>query len=163
MSSKVLAVSLAIVGLVALCIASVVPAQPQPVGADGVSVNGLTIGLPEILKLLGGGSIGASILAFWGRIQPFAETVIHTVNPAFPVPPKDIGKIGGDSIELAQAVLAYAAKRDDKTLQRRLVVAVCTEIGDMTEMENPEVAKALNALLLAATNVWLPVPSEVKA
>ena len=160
MSNKTLAIVLAVAGLSIFGASALLPIPQPTVGADGSTVTGAAISWPEALRLLGGGSIGASVLALWAKIQPFAAPIIHTINPALPLPPADLGKTGTDTIEFVQAALAYASKRDDKNLQRRAVLAAITEIGDMAEMESPSVAAALNALLSAATNVWLPVPAD---
>lgn len=160
MSNKTLAVILAVAGVLVFGLAVSMPAPHPVVGADGSDPVGTVIPWTDLLKALGGGSILTSILAFWGKIQPFAAPIIHTINPALPLPPADLGKTGTDTIEFVQAALAYASKRDDKNLQRRAVLAAITEIGDMAEMESPSVAAALNALLSAATNVWLPVPAD---
>lgn len=170
MSSKVLAISLAVVGLAVLGVSSVMPVPPQPVGADGTTITGSVIGWAEILRVLGGGSIGASILAFWGKIQPFIGPVIDVVHtiPSPPKPDADPQKdadqpIEKDTVELVAAVIAYAKNRSDKKLQQRLIGAVCVEIRDMMGFQNSAVATSLNSLMIAVTNVLVPVPASVKA
>lgn len=165
MNNKSFAVMLAVVGVAVFGLAVSLPVPHPVVGADGSEQVGTVIPWTDLLKALGGGSILTSILAFLGKIKPFVGPAIDVINNKLPSPPPTVDTqkdehphFADDTIELVQAALAYAAKKDDKTCQRRFSIAAITELSDMVELQSPEVAKALNALLIATTNVWLPIP-----
>ena len=161
--SKISAIVLGVVAVLSLGLAFACSAStPMTMGADG-SEPTAAIPWATLLSAIGFSSLGgafATISAFWAKVQPIVGPIIHTVSPGVPVIPADISKPATDAIELVKASLAYEANKTDKNAQRRMILAAITEISDVTGMESPTVAAALNQLLIAAANVWAPAPPD---
>lgn len=169
MSKNVLVgIGLLILGLVCVSFAiSVPPPAPPVVGADGTSapVAALPWGqlITMLLSVFGGGSLFASIKAFWAKAEPFVTPILHQVTPSVPVPipvsPVVVPKPIEDGIELLQAAIAYAAKRGDKAALLRLALAAATELNDVIGKSSPDVAAELNGLATALVNDLVPSPA----
>lgn len=124
------------------------------VGSDGV-VTAPTMNWISLLMSLFTGSTVASIAAFWKSIQPAVATITHTIAPGIPVPPADVAEQIEAASELLQAVVAYS-KNNDAASQRRMVLALMTELSTISETQSPEIASAVSAAMQAITAKWFP-------
>ena len=133
--------------------------QPMAVGADGV-VTAPTMSWVSLLMSLFTGSTVASIAAFWKSVQPAVATITHTIAPGIPIPPANVTAQIEAASELLQAVVAYS-KNNDAASQRRMVLALMTELSTISETQSPEIAAAVSAAMQAITAKWFPAVSEV--
>jgi hypothetical protein len=133
--------------------------QPVAVGADGV-VTAPTVSWVSLLMSLFTGSTVASIAAFWRQWQPTIKSVRDTIAPGIPIPPAEIEQQLQAATELLQAVVAFS-KNGDAAAQRRMVVALMTELAMISETQSPEIAAAVGALMQAITAKWFPAVTEV--
>ena len=134
--------------------------QPPTVGADGV-VAPVAISWVSLILSLFTGSTVASIAAFWRQWQPAIRAVRDTIAPSVPIPPAEIEQQLQAATELLQAVLAFS-KNGDAASQRRMVVALMTELSLISETQSPEIAAAVSAVMQAITAKWFPAVGEVK-
>jgi hypothetical protein len=134
--------------------------QPVAVGADGV-VNSPTVSWVSLLMSLFTGSTVASIAAFWRQWQPTIKSVRDTIAPGIPIPPAEIEQQLQAATELLQAVVAFS-KNGDAAAQRRMVVALMTELAMISETQSPEIAAAVGSLMQAITAKWFPASEVTK-
>jgi hypothetical protein len=134
--------------------------QPVVVGADGV-VTAPTVSWVSLLMSLFTGSTVASIAAFWRQWQPTIKSVRDTIAPGIPIPPAEIEQQLQAATELLQAVVAFS-KNGDAAAQRRMVVALMTELAMISETQSPEIAAAVGALMQAITAKWFPASEVTK-
>jgi hypothetical protein len=106
------------------------------------------------------GSTVASIAAFWRQWQPTIKSVRDTIAPGVPIPPAEIEQQLQAATELLQAVVAFS-KNGDAASQRRMVVALMTELAMISETQSPEIAASVGALMQAITAKWFPAVTEV--
>jgi len=107
------------------------------------------------------GSTVASIAAFWKSVQPAVATITHTIAPGIPIPPADVTAQVEAASELLQAVIAYS-KNGDAASQRRMVLALMTELSTISETQSPEIATAVSTAMQAITAKWFPSMEVVK-
>jgi hypothetical protein len=107
------------------------------------------------------GSTVASIAAFWRQWQPTIKSVRDTIAPGIPIPPAEIEQQLQAATELLQAVVAFS-KNGDAAAQRRMVVALMTELAMISETQSPEIAAAVGALMQAITAKWFPASEVTK-
>jgi hypothetical protein len=138
---------------------AVLGGQPVAVGADGV-VTAPTVSWVSLLMSLFTGSTVASIAAFWRQWQPTIKSVRDTIAPGIPIPPAEIEQQLQAATELLQAVVAFS-KNGDAASQRRMVVALMTELAMISETQSPEIAASVGALMQAITAKWFPAVTEV--
>lgn len=134
--------------------------QPPTVGADGV-VAPVAISWVSLILSLFTGSTVASIAAFWKSVQPAVATITKTIAPGMPIPPADVTEQLEDASELLLSVLAYS-KNGDPASQRRMVLALMTQLTSLSETQSPEIATAVSTAMLAITAKWFPSVKEVK-
>ena len=134
--------------------------QPVAVGADGV-VTAPTVSWVSLLMSLFTGSTVASIAAFWRQWQPTIKSVRDTIAPGIPIPPAEIEQQLQAATELLQAVVAFS-KNGDAAAQRRMVVALMTELAMISETQSPEIAAAVGSLMQAITAKWFPASEVTK-
>ena len=134
--------------------------QPPTVGADGV-VAPVAISWVSLILSLFTGSTVASIAAFWRQWQPTIKAVRDTVAPSLPIPPVEIEQQLQAATELLQSVVAFS-KNADAASQRRMVVALMTELSLISETQSPEIAAAVSAVMQAITAKWFPAVGDVK-
>jgi len=134
--------------------------QPVAVGTDGV-VTAPTVSWVSLLMSLFTGSTVASIAAFWRQWQPTIKSVRDTIAPGLPLPPAEIEQQLQAATELLQAVVAFS-KNGDAASQRRMVVALMTELAMISETQSPEIAAAVGALMQAITAKWFPASEATK-
>lgn len=148
--------------IAAACIVGVafIAGQPPTVGADGV-VAPVAISWVSLILSLFTGSTVASIAAFWKSVQPAVATITQTISPGIPIPPADITRQLETASELLQAVIAYS-KNGDAASQRRMVLALMTEVTSLSETQSPEIATAVSTAMQAITAKWFPVAEVVK-
>ena len=149
-------------GIAAACLVGVafLASQPPTVGADGV-VAPVAISWVSLILSLFTGSTVASIAAFWRQWQPTIKAVRDTIAPGVPIPPAEIEQQLQAATELLQAVLAFS-KNGDAASQRRMVVALMTELSLISETQSPEIAAAVSAVMQAITAKWFPSVEVVK-
>jgi hypothetical protein len=82
-------------------------------------------------------------------------TITHTIAPGIPIPPADVTAQIKAASELLQAVVAYS-KNNDAASQRRMVLALMTELSTISETQSPEIATAVSAAMQAITAKWFP-------
>jgi hypothetical protein len=147
--------------IAALCLVGIafIAGQPPTVGADGV-VAPVAISWVSLILSLFTGSTVASIAAFWKSVQPTVATITQTIAPGIPIPPADIIRQLETASELLQAVLAYS-KNGDAASQRRMVLALMTELSTISETQSPEIATAVSTAMQAITAKWFPSVTEV--
>jgi hypothetical protein len=133
--------------------------HPVAVGADGV-VTAPTVSWVSLLMSLFTGSTVASIAAFWRQWQPTIKSVRDTIAPGIPIPPAEIEQQLQVATELLQSVLSYS-KNGDAASQRRMVLALMTELSKISETQSPEIATAVSTAMLAITAKWFPAVVEV--
>ena len=148
--------------IAAICLAGVafLAGQPPTVGADGV-VAPVAISWVSLILSLFTGSTVASIAAFWRQWQPTIKAVRDTIAPGVPIPPAEVEQQLQAATELLQAVLAFS-KNGDAASQRRMVVALMTELSLISETQSPEISAAVSAVMQAITAKWFPAVGEVK-
>ena len=134
--------------------------QPPTVGADGV-VAPVAISWVSLILSLFTGSTVASIAAFWRQWQPTIKAVRDTIAPGVPIPAAEIEQQLQAATELLQAVVAFS-KNGDAASQRRMVVALMTELSLISETQSPEIAAAVSAVMQAITAKWFPSVEVVK-
>ena len=134
--------------------------QPPTVGADGV-VAPVAISWVSLILSLFTGSTVASIAAFWRQWQPTIKAVRDTMAPGVPIPPADIEQQLQAATELLQSVVAFS-QNGDAASQRRMVVALMTELSLISETQSPEIAAAVSAVMQAITAKWFPSVEGVK-
>lgn len=149
-------------GIAAACLVGVafLAGQPPTVGADGV-VAPVAISWVSLILSLFTGSTVASIAAFWRQWQPTIKAVRDTMAPGVPIPPAEIEQQLQAATELLQAVLAFS-KNGDAASQRRMVVALMTELSLISETQSPEISAAVSAVMQAITAKWFPSVGVVK-
>ena len=149
-------------GIAAACLVGVafIAGQPPTVGADGV-VAPVAISWVSLILSLFTGSTVASIAAFWRQWQPTIKAVRDTIAPGVPIPSAEIEQQLQAATELLEAVLAFS-KNGDAASQRRMVVALMTELSLISETQSPEIAAAVSAVMQAITAKWFPAVGEVK-
>jgi hypothetical protein len=123
-------------------------------------VTAPTVSWVSLLMSLFTGSTVASIAAFWRQWQPTVKTIRDTIAPGIPIPPAEIEQQLQAATELLQAVIAFS-KNGDAASQRRMVVALMTELAMISETQSPEIAAAVGALMQAITAKWFPAVTEV--
>ena len=123
-------------------------------------VTAPTVSWVSLLMSLFTGSTVASIAAFWRQWQPTIKSVRDTIAPGIPIPPAEIEQQLQAATELLQAVVAFS-KNGDAAAQRRMVVALMTELAMISETQSPEIAAAVGALMQAITAKWFPAVTEV--
>ena len=128
--------------------------QPPTVGADGV-VAPVAISWVSLILSLFTGSTVASIAAFWRQWQPTIKAVRDTIAPGVLIPPAEIEQQLQAATELLQSVVAFS-KNGDAASQRRMVVALMTELSLISETQSPEIAAAVSAVMQAITAKWFP-------
>ena len=133
--------------------------QPVAVGSDGV-FTAPTVSWISLLMSLFTGSTVASIAALWRQWQPTIKAVRDTVAPGIPIPPAEIEEQFQAATELLQAVVAYS-KNGDAASQRRMVLALMTELSTISETQSPEIATAVSTAMQAITAKWFPSVTEV--
>ena len=133
--------------------------QPVAVGADGV-VTAPTVTWVSLLMSLFTGSTVASIAALWRQWQPTIKSVRDTIAPGIPIPPADVTAQIEAVSELLQAVISYS-KNGDAASQRRMVLALMTELSTISETQSPEIAAEVSAVMQAITAKWFPAVTEV--
>jgi len=154
-----IAIAFAVVAAGCLVGVAFLAGQPVAVGADGV-VTAPTVSWVSLLMSLFTGSTVASIAAFWRQWQPTIKSVRDTIAPGIPIPPAEIEQQLQAATELLQAVVAFS-KNGDAAAQRRMVVALMTELAMISETQSPEIAAAVGALMQAITAKWFPAVTEV--
>jgi hypothetical protein len=155
-----IAIAFAVVAAGCLVGVAFLAGQPVAVGADGV-VNSPTVSWVSLLMSLFTGSTVASIAAFWRQWQPTIKSVRDTIAPGIPIPPAEIEQQLQAATELLQAVVAFS-KNGDAAAQRRMVVALMTELAMISETQSPEIAAAVGALMQAITAKWFPASEVTK-
>ena len=123
-------------------------------------VTAPTVSWVSLLMSLFTGSTVASIAALWRQWQPTIKAVRDTVSPGIPIPSAEIGEQLQAATELLQAVIAFS-KNGDGPSQRRMVVALMTELSMISETQSPEIAAAVSAVMQAITAKWFPSVTEV--
>ena len=148
--------------IAAMCLVGVafIAGQPPTVGAGGV-VAPVAISWVSLILSLFTGSTVASIAAFWRQGQPTIKAVRDTMAPGVPIPPAEIEQQLQAATELLQAVLAFS-KNGDAASQRRMVVALMTELSLISETQSPEISAAVSAVMQAITAKWFPAIGVVK-
>ena len=148
--------------IAATCLVGVafLASQPPTVGADGVVAPVAISWISLVLSLFTGSTV-ASIAAFWRQWQPTIKAVRDTIAPGVPIPPAEIEQQLQAATELLQAVLAFS-KNGDAASQRRMVVALMTELSLISETQSPEIAAAVSAVMQAITAKWFPGVEGVK-
>jgi hypothetical protein len=106
------------------------------------------------------GSTVASIAAFWRQWQPTIKSVRDTIAPGIPIPSAEIEQQLQAATELLQSVISYS-KNGDAASQRRMVLALMTELSTISETQSPEIAAAVSAVMQAITAKWVPAVAEV--
>jgi len=154
-----IAIAFAVVAASCLIGVAFLAGQPVAVGADGV-VTAPTVSWVSLLMSLFTGSTVASIAAFWKSVQPAVATITHTIAPGIPIPPADVIAQIEAASELLQAVVSYS-KNGDAASQRRMVLALMTELSKISETQSPEIATAVSTAMQAITAKWFPAVSEV--
>jgi hypothetical protein len=155
-----IAIAFAILAAGCLVGIAVLAGQPVAVGADGV-VTAPTVSWVSLMMSLFTGSTVASIAAFWRQWQPTIKSVRDTIAPGIPIPPAEIEQQLQAATELLQAVVAFS-KNGDAASQRRMVVALMTELAMISETQSPEIAAAVGALMQAITAKWFPASEVTK-
>ena len=148
--------------IAATCLVGVafIAGQPPTVGADGV-VAPVAISWVSLILSLFTGSTVASIAAFWRQWQPTIKAVRDTIAPGVPIPAAEIEQQLQAATELLQSVVAFS-KNADAASQRRMVVALMTELSLISETQSPEIAAAVSAVMQAITAKWFPNVEVVK-
>ena len=143
-------------GIAAACLVGVafIAGQPPTVGADGV-VAPVAISWVSLILSLFTGSTVASIAAFWRQWQPTIKAVRDTMAPSLPIPSAEIEQQLQAATELLQSVVAFS-QNGDAASQRRMVVALMTELSLISETQSPEIAAAVSAVMQAITAKWFP-------
>ena len=154
-----IAITFAMVASACLVGVAFLAGQPVAVGADGV-VTAPTMSWVSLLMSMFTGSTVASIAAFWKSVQPAVATITHTIAPGIPIPHADVIAQLEAASELLQSVLSYS-KNGDAASQRRMVLALMTELSKISETQSPEIATAVSTAMLAITAKWFPAVSEV--
>jgi len=129
--------------------------------AAGINEPAPTLTWASMFGYIASGSFVAGVATFWKSAQPIVSSVVHQFSPGTAVP----GTLSDGTtkdLEFVLASIAYAVKRDDKSAQRRAVLAAVTEMGDMPEMQSQPVSDALHTLLTAAASAWTESTITIK-